>query len=131
MTIKGAIAELQNLLGADDIPLYYKTAIEKVIETIMDELNREPSDDLISRTDAIKEVASYIWHLPNSVYPHFNSYNVIENFVMDALSALPPAEAPRSIDPTIEVDLESGVVPRSACEPRETKTIVYENNERS
>ena len=45
MTIQGTITELRNLLGADDIPLYYKTAIEKVIETIMDELKREPSDD--------------------------------------------------------------------------------------
>ena len=42
MTIQGAIAELQNLLGADDIPLYYKTAIKKVIEIIVDEL---PSAD--------------------------------------------------------------------------------------
>lgn len=44
MTIQGAISELQNLLGADDIPLYYKPAIEKVIETIVDEL---PSADTV------------------------------------------------------------------------------------
>ena len=34
MTIGGAIAELQNLLNADDVPFYYKGGIEKVIETI-------------------------------------------------------------------------------------------------
>lgn len=34
MTIQGAIAELQNLLDADDVPFYYKGGIEKVIETI-------------------------------------------------------------------------------------------------
>ena len=45
MTIQGATSELQNLLGADDIPLYYKTAIEKVIETIMDALKREQPDE--------------------------------------------------------------------------------------
>lgn len=45
MTIRGAITELQNLLGADDIPFYYKTAIEKVIETIVDEL---PSADRLT-----------------------------------------------------------------------------------
>ena len=38
MTIQGAIAELQNLLEADDIPFYYKVAIKKVIETISLEL---------------------------------------------------------------------------------------------
>ena len=38
MTIQGAISELQNLIGADDIPFYYKPIIEKVIETIVDEL---------------------------------------------------------------------------------------------
>ena len=45
MTIQGAITELRNLLGADDIPLCYKPAIEKVIETIMDELERERTDE--------------------------------------------------------------------------------------
>ena len=34
MTIGGAIAELQNLLDADDVPFYYKGGIKKVIETI-------------------------------------------------------------------------------------------------
>ena len=47
MTIQGAIAELQNLLGADDIPLYYKPTIEKVMETVVDELPSadRPSDE--------------------------------------------------------------------------------------
>lgn len=34
-------------------------------------------------------------------------------------------ESPRPIDPTITVDLESGVVPLSACESKGPKTIVY------
>jgi len=34
MTIGGAISELNNLLKADDIPIYYKPSIKKVIETI-------------------------------------------------------------------------------------------------
>ena len=38
MTIQGAIAELQNLLNANDVPLYYKGGIQKVIETISMEL---------------------------------------------------------------------------------------------
>ena len=37
MTIEGAITELQNLIKADDVPFYYNGAIQKVIETIIDE----------------------------------------------------------------------------------------------
>ena len=37
MTIEGAIAELQNLIKADDVPFYYNGVIQKVIETIIDE----------------------------------------------------------------------------------------------
>jgi len=35
MTIQGAIDELMNLLDADDVPIYYKPSIEKVIDTII------------------------------------------------------------------------------------------------
>lgn len=38
MTIQGAINELINLLNADDIPIYYKGGIKKVIETIQMEI---------------------------------------------------------------------------------------------
>ena len=41
MTIGGAIAELQNLIDADDVPFYYKSGIKKVIETIQMELNEQ------------------------------------------------------------------------------------------
>lgn len=34
MTIQGAIADLNNLLNADDVPFYYEGSIKKVIETI-------------------------------------------------------------------------------------------------
>lgn len=42
MTIQGAIAELQNLVDADDVPFYYKNGIKKVIETIQMDLPIEP-----------------------------------------------------------------------------------------
>lgn len=42
MTIQGAIAELQNLINAEDIPCYYKGGIKKVIETIQMDLPIEP-----------------------------------------------------------------------------------------
>ena len=45
--------------------------------------------------------------------------------LMEELDALPSADRPRTIEPTITVDLESGVVPISACEPKAPKTIIY------
>ena len=47
MTIQGAVNELINLLNADDIPIYYKGGIEKVIETIDDYFDGK--DDYVKR----------------------------------------------------------------------------------
>ena len=45
MTVQGAITELENLINAKDIPLYYKPSIEKIKETIemeiLDESDRK------------------------------------------------------------------------------------------
>lgn len=41
MTIQGALSDLNNLLEADDIPVYYKPSIKKIIETIEQELKTE------------------------------------------------------------------------------------------
>ena len=45
-------------------------------------------------------------------------------------TSVPPADRPRPIEPTITVDLESGVVPISACEPKGPKTIIYADRPR-
>ena len=47
MTIQGAMNELVNLLNADDIPIYYKGCIKKVIETIDDYIDGK--DDYVKR----------------------------------------------------------------------------------
>lgn len=47
MTIQGAMKELVNLLNADDIPIYYKGGIKKVIETIDDYIDGK--DDYVKR----------------------------------------------------------------------------------
>lgn len=47
MTIQGAMKELVNLLNADDIPVYYKGGIKKVIETIDDYIDGK--DDYVKR----------------------------------------------------------------------------------
>ena len=44
MTISGAIAELQNLIFADDVPMYYKSGIQKVIETIAMEFSERHTE---------------------------------------------------------------------------------------
>lgn len=49
----------------------------------------EPQGELISKDNAIKAVANYIWHLPNKCYKNFNSYNDIEEVVTDAIKQLP------------------------------------------
>ena len=139
MTIQGAISELQNLLGADDIPFYYKTAIEKVIETIMDALKREPSEDLINRAEAVKRlllckqsrakiVSRYDMGFVDGLSHAINILDLVPLVYIPSINIkdlAPSADRPRPIDPTIKVDLESGVVPRSACEPKAPKTIIY------
>lgn len=49
MTIQGAMNELVNLLNADDIPIYYKGGIKKVIETIYDYVGGK--DDYVEQTE--------------------------------------------------------------------------------
>ena len=59
MTIGGAIAELQNLLDADDVPFYYKGGIEKIIETIQMEMTvrkDEPQPNATQRTQHVESV---------------------------------------------------------------------------
>lgn len=53
MTIQGAIAELQNLINADDVPFYYKGGIEKVIETIQMEMIDRKTDPTISKMEQV------------------------------------------------------------------------------
>ena len=57
MTIQGAMNELINLLKADDIPIYYKGGIKKVIETIDDYIDGK--DDYIKRkTENLSEIST-------------------------------------------------------------------------
>lgn len=69
-------------------------------------LSAEPQGELISKDDAIKAVANYIWHLPNECYKNFNSYNDIEEVVTDAVKQLPSAEAKTKCIAQIKVDTE-------------------------
>lgn len=49
MTIQGALADLNNLLNADDVPFYYEGSIKKVIETI----EMEFEDKELEQKDAV------------------------------------------------------------------------------
>lgn len=44
MTIQGAIAELNNLINAKDIPVYYKPSLKKIKKTIELELQSAISE---------------------------------------------------------------------------------------
>lgn len=62
MTIQGAMNELVNLLKADDIPIYYKGGIKKVIETIDDYIDGE--DDYVKRkTENSSEIPNNCEHI--------------------------------------------------------------------
>lgn len=71
--------------------------------------------DLISRRAVINEIERWIGYIDGDMIARINI----------GINKLPSADRPRPIDPTIEVDLESGVVPISACEPKAPKTIIY------
>ena len=93
MTIQGAIAELQNLINADDVPFYYKGGIQKVIETIQMDLSTiRVSDDCISR----QAVLDFPIRLD-----HYDKENGNEHFVlgiesvMEYVESLPPVETKR------------------------------------
>lgn len=62
MTIQGAMNELINLLNADDIPIYYKGVIKKVIETIDDYIDGK--DDYVKRkTENSSEIPNNCEHI--------------------------------------------------------------------
>lgn len=113
----------------DEHQAWYKAEdVYKALEAIPS-ANRPKDGDLISRTDAIEALGEepLVWC--------DEDYEIAERSQwradIEAIKSVPSADRPRPIDTTCAVDLESGVVPRSACEPRGAKTIVYENNERS
>lgn len=79
--------------------------------------------DLISRADAIEALGEEppVWCDEDYEIAERDQWRTD----IEAIKSVPSADRPRHIDPTITVDLESGVVPISACEPKAPKTIVY------
>ena len=64
MTIQGAMNELINLLKADDIPIYYKGSIKKVIETIDDYIDGKDDTDCVF----CEHCADVFWDYTNLIY---------------------------------------------------------------
>lgn len=60
MTIQGALADLNNLLKADDIPFYYEGSIKKVIETIEMEFEDKELEQKESVIQALEDVKATI-----------------------------------------------------------------------
>ena len=80
-------------------------------------------DDLISRAEAIEALGEEppVWCDEEYEIAERNQWRAD----IEAIKSVPSADRPRPIDPTCAVDLESGVVPTSACEPKAPKTIIY------
>ena len=74
--------------------------------------------ELIDKMKLIQQIAEFGREIPKD-----QVIGVIAR--QEAVDTLPTMDRPRPIDPTITVDLENGVVPISACEPKGPKTIVY------
>lgn len=60
MTIKGALKELSDLLEAEDIPVWYKTSIKKVMETI--EMESMPRMGNWVKTPKAVMGEGYMWY---------------------------------------------------------------------
>lgn len=71
MSIQGLIADINNLINAEDIPIYYKQSLEKIKETIQLELQTcklqicELSDDEINAfVDSMKNMRPVVESQP-------------------------------------------------------------------
>lgn len=53
MTLKGAIADLQNLIDSEGIPFWAKPSLQKVKETIEEELQKEEKTEHDNKNDVI------------------------------------------------------------------------------
>lgn len=105
MDKKEAIQVLQTALTAPFVYGAYAEAIGMAIES----LSVESSDDLISRTAAIKAVANAIWHYPNECYRNLNIFDMAEALAKDALLTLPPAGIPTKCIAQINIDTDEVV----------------------
>lgn len=67
MTLKGAIADLQNLIDSEGIPFWAKPSLQKVKETIEEELQKEEKTEHDDKTDLVaRQILAKLSGLPVS-----------------------------------------------------------------
>lgn len=48
--------------------------------------------EMINKDAAVERISNTIWHLPNDMYPRFNSFDVIHAVIKDAIKGMPADE---------------------------------------
>lgn len=141
MTNQKAIKILQGIdrLIGDD---FYSDTIDEAVEMAIDALKCKPTvircEKLLSKEDFEAVIRRIHEENQNVIVIPYEAEDISTNTptkssntptkstdISTDTSTEPTTKAPRPIEPTITVDLESGVVPISACEPKAPKTIVY------
>ena len=141
MTNQKAIKILQGIdrLIGDD---FYSDTIDEEVEMAIDALKCKPTvircEKLLSKEDFEAVIRRIHEENQNVIVIPYEAEDISTNTptkssntptkstdISTDTSTEPTTKAPRPIEPTITVDLESGVVPISACEPKAPKTIVY------
>lgn len=119
MTNQEAIKILQGIdrLIGDD---FYSDTIDEAVEMAIDALKCKPTvircEKLLSKEDFEAIVKRIHEENQNVIVIPYEVEVVSTNTSTKSTNI--STEAPRSIEPTITVDLESGIIPRSAIEKR-------------
>ncbi len=98
------------------------TDVDTALDMAIEALKREPSEDLISRAEVV-EISEVMLKTVTD-----QKIKIGISRLWQQIKDLPSADRPRSIEPTITVDLESGIIPRSAIEKRPHDVTVRIND---
>ena len=123
MTNQKAIKILQGIdrLIGDD---FYSDTIDEAVEMAIDALKCKPTvircEKLLSKEDFEAVVKRIHEENQNVIVIPYEAEDISTNTPTKSTNTPIDisTEAPRSIEPTITVDLESGIIPRSAIEKR-------------
>lgn len=123
MTNQEAIKILQGIdrLIGDD---FYSDTIDEAVEMAIDALKCKPTvircEKLLSKEDFEAVVKRIHEENQNVIVIPYEAEDISTNTPTKSTNTPIDisTEAPRSIEPTITVDLESGIIPRSAIEKR-------------
>ena len=114
--------EAIEILEETGIIAHSMTDVDTALDMAIEALKREPSEDLISRAEVV-EISEVMLKTVTD-----QKIKIGISRLWQQIKDLPSADRPRSIEPTITVDLESGIIPRSAIEKRPHDVTVRIND---